>query len=72
MQCVDQLGDEVHDMFCSNQVRAPDSEPCNSHPCDFVWVTGDWTDVSADHSFKETQTVDRVSGTSSPHINHGI
>uniref|UniRef100_A0A8C5BKQ3 ADAM metallopeptidase with thrombospondin type 1 motif 9 n=1 Tax=Gadus morhua TaxID=8049 RepID=A0A8C5BKQ3_GADMO len=47
MQCVDQLGKEVHDMFCASQVRAPDSEPCNSHPCDFVWVTGDWTDCSA-------------------------
>ncbi|KAG7252585.1 hypothetical protein CRUP_031394 [Coryphaenoides rupestris] len=47
LRCVDQLGAEVHDTYCANQIRAPDSEPCNSHPCDFVWVTGDWTECSA-------------------------
>lgn len=42
---MDQTGEEVHEMFCVDQRRPDDSESCNSHVCEFIWITGDWTEV---------------------------
>uniref|UniRef100_A0A8C7HLX5 ADAM metallopeptidase with thrombospondin type 1 motif 9 n=1 Tax=Oncorhynchus kisutch TaxID=8019 RepID=A0A8C7HLX5_ONCKI len=43
--CMDQTGEEVHEMFCVDQRRPDDSESCNTHVCEFIWITGDWTEV---------------------------
>ncbi|XP_071191355.1 A disintegrin and metalloproteinase with thrombospondin motifs 9-like [Salvelinus alpinus] len=45
--CMDQTGEEVHEMFCVDQRRPDDSESCNTHVCEFIWITGDWTECSA-------------------------
>lgn len=45
MVCVNHSGDEIHDSHCSAQKRPNQSEPCNTQPCEFVWITGDWEEV---------------------------
>ncbi|XP_053508704.1 A disintegrin and metalloproteinase with thrombospondin motifs 9 [Ictalurus furcatus] len=44
--CVNHSGDEIHDSHCSAQKRPNQSEPCNTQPCEFVWITGDWEECS--------------------------
>lgn len=47
LQCVDHNQQEVHEMYCVNQIRPPDIESCNTHVCEFIWITGEWTEVRA-------------------------
>uniref|UniRef100_A0A3P8V006 ADAM metallopeptidase with thrombospondin type 1 motif 9 n=1 Tax=Cynoglossus semilaevis TaxID=244447 RepID=A0A3P8V006_CYNSE len=47
LQCVDSHQQEVHEMYCVNQIRPPDIESCNVHACEFIWITGEWTQCSA-------------------------
>ncbi|XP_077458454.1 A disintegrin and metalloproteinase with thrombospondin motifs 9 [Stigmatopora argus] len=47
LQCIDHLKQEVHEMYCANQIRPPDIESCNVQACEFVWMTGKWTECSA-------------------------
>nr|XP_019942000.1 PREDICTED: A disintegrin and metalloproteinase with thrombospondin motifs 9 [Paralichthys olivaceus] len=47
LQCVDHNQQEVHKMYCVNQIRPPHIESCNTHACEFIWITGDWTECSA-------------------------
>ncbi|KAI5093665.1 A disintegrin and metalloproteinase with thrombospondin motifs 9 [Silurus meridionalis] len=44
--CVDQGGDEVHDSHCLAQERPDHTETCNTQPCEFLWITGDWEECS--------------------------
>ncbi|KAF4093598.1 hypothetical protein AMELA_G00003770 [Ameiurus melas] len=44
--CVSHSGDEIHVSHCSAQKRPNQSEPCNTQPCEFVWITGDWEECS--------------------------
>ncbi|KAB5536845.1 hypothetical protein PHYPO_G00112000 [Pangasianodon hypophthalmus] len=44
--CVNHSGDEIHHSHCSVQKRPNHSEPCNTQPCEFVWITGEWTECS--------------------------
>lgn len=32
-------------MYCVNQIKPPDIESCNSHACEYIWITGEWTEV---------------------------
>lgn len=32
-------------MYCVNLIRPPDIESCNSHACEVIWITGEWTEV---------------------------
>lgn len=32
-------------MYCVNQIRPPDIESCNNHACEYIWITGEWTEV---------------------------
>uniref|UniRef100_A0A7N6BZL0 Peptidase M12B domain-containing protein n=1 Tax=Anabas testudineus TaxID=64144 RepID=A0A7N6BZL0_ANATE len=45
LQCVDHNQQEVHEMYCVNQIRPPDIESCNNHACEYIWITGEWTEV---------------------------
>uniref|UniRef100_A0A671UNF6 ADAM metallopeptidase with thrombospondin type 1 motif 9 n=1 Tax=Sparus aurata TaxID=8175 RepID=A0A671UNF6_SPAAU len=47
LKCVDHNQQEVHEMYCVNQIRPPDIESCNTHPCELIWITGEWTEVRA-------------------------
>ncbi|XP_029990964.1 A disintegrin and metalloproteinase with thrombospondin motifs 9 isoform X1 [Sphaeramia orbicularis] len=46
LQCVDQNQQEVHEMYCVNQIRPPDIESCNTQACEYIWITGEWTECS--------------------------
>ncbi|XP_037107672.1 A disintegrin and metalloproteinase with thrombospondin motifs 9 [Syngnathus acus] len=46
LQCVDEHKRDVHEMYCVNQIRPPDIESCNAQACEFVWITGEWTECS--------------------------
>lgn len=43
--CLDKDEDEVDDMYCMKQSKPADKEPCNLQPCDFIWITGEWSKV---------------------------
>lgn len=45
MVCLDKDEDEVHDTYCMNQRKPADKEPCNLQPCEFIWITGEWSKV---------------------------
>uniref|UniRef100_A0A3Q0RHB0 ADAM metallopeptidase with thrombospondin type 1 motif 9 n=1 Tax=Amphilophus citrinellus TaxID=61819 RepID=A0A3Q0RHB0_AMPCI len=47
LKCVDHNRREVHAMYCVNQIRPPEIESCNTHACEFIWITGEWTECSA-------------------------
>ncbi|XP_068172035.1 A disintegrin and metalloproteinase with thrombospondin motifs 9-like [Antennarius striatus] len=34
-------------MYCVNQIRPPDIESCNTHACELIWITGEWTECSS-------------------------
>lgn len=51
LQCVDSHQQEVHEMYCVNQIRPPDIESCNVHACEFIWITGEWTQVRSKDAF---------------------
>ncbi|XP_037388444.1 A disintegrin and metalloproteinase with thrombospondin motifs 9 [Pygocentrus nattereri] len=44
--CLDHNEQEVHEMYCSDHERPADTELCNIQPCEFIWITGDWTECS--------------------------
>ena len=46
LHCVDHSQQEVHEMYCVNQIRPPNMESCNTHACELIWITGEWTEVS--------------------------
>uniref|UniRef100_A0AAV2M8W4 GON domain-containing protein n=1 Tax=Knipowitschia caucasica TaxID=637954 RepID=A0AAV2M8W4_KNICA len=46
LQCVDDQGKEVHEVYCVNQIKPPHVESCNPHACEYMWVTGDWSQCS--------------------------
>lgn len=47
LQCVDHNQQEIHEMYCVNQIRPPAIESCNTHACEYIWITGEWTEVRA-------------------------
>ncbi|XP_034725712.1 A disintegrin and metalloproteinase with thrombospondin motifs 9-like [Etheostoma cragini] len=47
LQCVDHDQQEVHEIYCVNQIRPPDIESCNTNACELIWITGEWTECSA-------------------------
>ncbi|KAG7478040.1 hypothetical protein MATL_G00076160 [Megalops atlanticus] len=46
--CLDQEEEEeeVHEMYCMSQKKPADTESCNTQPCEFVWITGEWSECS--------------------------
>ncbi|XP_036992016.2 A disintegrin and metalloproteinase with thrombospondin motifs 9 isoform X1 [Artibeus jamaicensis] len=47
VMCVDEeKGSEVHGMHCDSSKRPADRESCSLQPCEYVWITGEWSECS--------------------------
>ncbi|XP_058855652.1 A disintegrin and metalloproteinase with thrombospondin motifs 9-like [Acipenser ruthenus] len=44
--CHDDSKKEVNEIYCNTDKRPADLESCNTHPCDFIWITGAWSECS--------------------------
>ncbi|XP_076845270.1 A disintegrin and metalloproteinase with thrombospondin motifs 9 [Brachyhypopomus gauderio] len=44
--CLGHGREEVHDTYCAEAPKPADMEECSMQPCEFVWVTGEWTQCS--------------------------
>ncbi|RXN04231.1 A disintegrin and metallo ase with thrombospondin motifs 9 [Labeo rohita] len=44
--CLDKDEGAVHETYCMNQRKPADKEPCNLQPCEFIWITGEWSECS--------------------------
>ena len=33
-------------MYCITKTKPTDSEACNTEACEFIWITGEWTEVT--------------------------
>lgn len=46
MLCVDEdKGGEVHGGHCDPSKRPVDRESCSLQPCEYIWITGEWSEV---------------------------
>jgi hypothetical protein len=43
--CVDEDQGEVHSAHCDDRQRPADHESCSLQPCEYVWITGEWSEV---------------------------
>lgn len=44
--CVDEdKGGEVHGRHCDSSKRPADRESCSLQPCEYIWITGEWSEV---------------------------
>ncbi|KAK2509131.1 hypothetical protein MC885_006449, partial [Smutsia gigantea] len=39
-------GGEVHGVLCDANKRPVDRESCSLQPCEYVWITGEWSECS--------------------------
>ncbi|KAK9406034.1 A disintegrin and metalloproteinase with thrombospondin motifs 9 [Crotalus adamanteus] len=44
--CVDQNMQEVDSLHCDPSKRPSDVEICTLPPCEYIWITGDWSECS--------------------------
>uniref|UniRef100_A0A286Y3S4 ADAM metallopeptidase with thrombospondin type 1 motif 9 n=1 Tax=Cavia porcellus TaxID=10141 RepID=A0A286Y3S4_CAVPO len=44
--CMNEEQAEVHSSLCSASQRPPDRESCSLQPCEYVWITGEWSECS--------------------------
>ncbi|RXN11135.1 A disintegrin and metallo ase with thrombospondin motifs 9 [Labeo rohita] len=44
--CLDKDEGAVHETYCMNQRKPADKEPCNLQPCEFIWITGEWSETA--------------------------
>lgn len=44
--CVAEDQSEVHSAHCDSDQRPPDRESCSLQPCEYVWITGEWSECS--------------------------
>ncbi|XP_006779208.1 PREDICTED: A disintegrin and metalloproteinase with thrombospondin motifs 9 [Myotis davidii] len=45
--CVDEdKGGEVHSGHCDPSKRPADRESCSLQPCEYIWITGEWSECS--------------------------
>uniref|UniRef100_A0A4W4GDV2 Peptidase M12B domain-containing protein n=1 Tax=Electrophorus electricus TaxID=8005 RepID=A0A4W4GDV2_ELEEL len=44
--CLSLADEQVHNAHCAEDLRPTDVEVCNTQPCEFIWVTGEWTECS--------------------------
>ncbi|XP_034962630.2 A disintegrin and metalloproteinase with thrombospondin motifs 9 isoform X3 [Zootoca vivipara] len=44
--CVDQDMEKADSLHCDSSKRPPDIEACNLAPCEYIWITGDWSECS--------------------------
>lgn len=43
--CVAEDQSEVHSTHCDSDQRPPDRESCSLQPCEYLWITGEWSEV---------------------------
>ncbi|XP_012865822.1 PREDICTED: A disintegrin and metalloproteinase with thrombospondin motifs 9 [Dipodomys ordii] len=46
VRCVAEDQGEVHAAHCDASQRPADGESCSSQPCEYVWITGEWSECS--------------------------
>ncbi|XP_035886888.1 A disintegrin and metalloproteinase with thrombospondin motifs 9 isoform X5 [Phyllostomus discolor] len=47
VMCMDEeKGSEVHGMHCDSSKQPADQESCSLQPCEYVWITGEWSECS--------------------------
>ncbi|XP_032067588.1 A disintegrin and metalloproteinase with thrombospondin motifs 9 isoform X2 [Thamnophis elegans] len=46
LTCVDQNMQEVDSLHCDPNKRPSDVEICTLPPCEYIWITGDWSECS--------------------------
>nr|XP_033782394.1 A disintegrin and metalloproteinase with thrombospondin motifs 9 isoform X3 [Geotrypetes seraphini] len=44
--CVNQDKEEVHGAYCIKKEQPPEVESCNVQPCEYIWITGEWSECS--------------------------
>ncbi|XP_044531659.1 A disintegrin and metalloproteinase with thrombospondin motifs 9 [Gracilinanus agilis] len=44
--CVDENKVENHSLHCDPSKRPADRESCSLQPCEYIWITGEWSEVS--------------------------
>ncbi|XP_067397827.1 A disintegrin and metalloproteinase with thrombospondin motifs 9 isoform X1 [Emydura macquarii macquarii] len=44
--CVNQNHQEEDSVHCDASKRPPDREICNLPPCEYIWITGEWSECS--------------------------
>ncbi|XP_060058948.1 A disintegrin and metalloproteinase with thrombospondin motifs 9 isoform X3 [Erinaceus europaeus] len=45
--CMDEdKGSEVHGVHCDVSQRPSDRESCSVQPCEYIWITGEWSECS--------------------------
>ncbi|XP_053234272.1 A disintegrin and metalloproteinase with thrombospondin motifs 9 isoform X3 [Podarcis raffonei] len=44
--CVDQDMQKADSLHCDSSKRPSDIEACNLAPCEYIWITGDWSECS--------------------------
>lgn len=56
--CVDaDKGSEVHGVQCDLSQRPVDRESCSLQPCEYVWITGEWSEVRPQNSVNTFRSV---------------
>lgn len=41
----EERGSEVHGVRCDSSKQPADRESCSLQPCEYVWITGEWSEV---------------------------
>ncbi|KAJ6668225.1 hypothetical protein lerEdw1_015602 [Lerista edwardsae] len=44
--CMNQDRQDADSLHCELNKRPPDVESCNLPPCEYIWITGDWSECS--------------------------
>ncbi|XP_041047780.1 A disintegrin and metalloproteinase with thrombospondin motifs 9-like isoform X1 [Carcharodon carcharias] len=44
--CINQNSEEVYNIECDARKRPLDVEQCNTQPCEYIWITGEWSECS--------------------------
>ncbi|XP_039628815.1 A disintegrin and metalloproteinase with thrombospondin motifs 9 isoform X1 [Polypterus senegalus] len=44
--CQKHNGEDLSSEYCDSRKRPPETESCNVQPCEFIWITGEWSECS--------------------------
>uniref|UniRef100_A0A8C3JV51 ADAM metallopeptidase with thrombospondin type 1 motif 9 n=1 Tax=Calidris pygmaea TaxID=425635 RepID=A0A8C3JV51_9CHAR len=69
--CVDENKQVQNSGYCDASKRPPEMESCGLPPCEYVWITGEWSEVSP-HPRPLTGTAPLSTGPPSPSLAAGL
>lgn len=69
--CVDENKRVQNNGYCDASKRPPEIESCGLLPCEYVWITGEWSEVSA-HPRPHAGTMPLGTGPRSPPLASGL